>query len=167
MSNGILIIQFGKRTKKGMRIIARMDVKGNNLVKTINLEGLRVVGDCVGKAFDYYKQNIDEIVYLDSVASLYGRNHLSNVVQKTAENIFIPICVGGGVRSLDNALELLEVGADKISINTMTIENPKLIDEISSEIGSQSLIVSVDAKRTSSSNWEALKSNGKERTEST
>ena len=101
-----------------MRIIARLDIKGPNLIKGINLEGLKVVGDPNKFALNYYKDGADELIFMDIVASLYNRNSLHDIIKSTCKNIFIPITVGGGIRTIDDALKIFDSGADKISINT-------------------------------------------------
>jgi cyclase len=146
------------------RLIARLDVKGPNLIKGIHLEGLRVIGDPRDFAYSYYKQGIDEIVYMDVVASLYGRNSLHDIVRKTAQDVFVPMTVGGGIRSVNDARELLRSGADKIAINTAAIKNPKLIRDIANVFGSQSVVLSIEAKRQGVGSWEAYTNNGREKT---
>ena len=106
-----------------VRMIARLDIKGPNLIKGIHLEGLRVVGDPQEYARRYYEAGADELVYMDIVASLYGRNSLTEIVRRTALNIFIPMTVGGGVRALDDIRKLLLAGADKVSINSAAVAN--------------------------------------------
>src|SRR3990167_7674177 len=103
---------------KYIRIIPRLDIKGPNLVKGIHLEGLRVLGKPWDFAYRYYQMGADELIYIDAVASLYRRNNLLEIVKKTAKNIFIPLTVGGGVRSVDDMCQLLRAGADKVAINT-------------------------------------------------
>lgn len=147
-----------------IRLIARLDIKGPNLIKGIHLEGLRVVGDPQVFAERYYQQGIDELIYMDIVASLYGRNSLTDIVRRTAHNIFIPMTVGGGVRSADDVRTLLRVGADKVAINTAAIKNPALISEVSKRFGSQCTVVSIEAKRQTAGQWEAYTDNGRERT---
>lgn len=130
-----------------LRIIPRLDIKGPNLVKGIQMEGLRVLGDPYFYATKYYNENADELIYIDTVASLYGRNNLTDFVSHTAKNIFIPLCVGGGIRNLDDIYKLLRAGADKVAINTEALKNPNLIQEASSEFGSQCIVVSIQAKK--------------------
>ena len=131
------------------RIIARMDIKGANLIKSVRLEGLRVLGQPNEFALDYYKQGIDELIYMDCVASLYGRNSLSSLVSTAIENIFVPLTVGGGIRSIDDVSELLRAGADKVAVNTAAVNDPKLITQIVNKFGSQCLVLSIDAKLNS------------------
>lgn len=145
-----------------IRLIARLDIKGPNLIKGIHLEGLRVIGDPQTYAQRYYEQGIDEIIYMDSVASLYGRNNLTEILEHTAHHVFVPITVGGGVRSVEDARKLLRSGADKVAINTAAIARPELLSEIAEEFGSQAVVLSVEAKRQSSGGWEAYTDNGRE-----
>lgn len=147
-----------------VRFIARLDIKGPNLIKGIHLEGLRVIGDPAEYARAYYEQGIDEIVYLDVVASLYGRNSLHDIVRRTAHDVFVPLTVGGGVRCVADVRELLRAGADKVAVNTAAVKNPGLIREISHGFGSQCLVLSIEAKRQSGNSWEAYTDNGRERT---
>ena len=147
-----------------LRLIARLDIKSPNLIKGIHLEGLRVMGDPQEFALRYYEAGIDELIYMDVVASLYGRNNLSELVRRTAMNIFVPMTVGGGVRSVDDVRELLRAGADKVAINTAAINRPELISEVSRRFGSQCMVLSIEAKRTAPGSWEAYTDNGRERT---
>lgn len=149
---------------RNVRVIARLDVKGPNLIKGIQLEGLRVVGKPLDFAQKYYQQGIDEIIYMDSVASLYGRNNLSDVVAETSRNIFIPVTVGGGIRSVDDAWNLFKSGADKVAINTAAIKNPELISDIAARFGNQAVVVSIEAKKVGSGRWECYVDNGREKT---
>ena len=147
---------------KKNRLIARLDVKGENLIKGINLEGLRVIGSPNEYAKKYYNQGADELIFIDTVASLYGRNHLSKIIESAAQDIFIPITVGGGIRSLEDALNVLRVGADKIAINTAAVKRPELISEISNTLGSQSVVLSVEAKKIKNNKGEVFIENGRE-----
>lgn len=146
-----------------IRLIARLDIKGPNLIKGIHLEGLRVIGDPQEYARRYYEAGADELIYMDVVASLYGRNNLTEVVKRAAQSIFIPITVGGGVRSVSDANQLLRSGADKVAINTAAITRPELITEISRRFGSQCMVLSIEAKRVGENKWEAYTDNGRER----
>ncbi len=135
-----------------------------NLIKGVHLEGLRVVGSPAEHALRYYQEGIDELVYMDGVASLYGRNHLGDIIRSAAENIFVPITVGGGIRSVDNANEILRAGADKVAVNTAAVTNPQLITDIARRFGSQCMVLSIEAKQVGSERWEVYTDNGRERT---
>jgi cyclase len=147
-----------------LRLIARLDIKGPNLIKGVHLEGLRVVGDPQKFAREYYEQGADELVYMDIVASLYGRNNLTDIVRRSANDIFVPLTVGGGVRSVEDVNALLRVGADKVAINTAAIARPALISEVARRYGSQCMVLSVEAKRIAPDRWEAYTDNGREKT---
>jgi len=147
-----------------VRLIARLDVKGPNLIKGVHLEGLRVVGNPGENARRYYEDGADELIYMDIVASLYGRNSLLDIVRQTAQDVFVPLTVGGGIRSVDDAHELLRAGADKVAINTAAVRRPELITEISRRFGSQCMVLSIEAKRIADGKWEAYTDNGRERT---
>lgn len=131
-----------------IRLIARLDVKDENLVKGIQMEGLRKLGDPNRFARRYYEEGIDELLYIDIVASLYNRNNLSDIVRKTVDEVFIPVCVGGGVRSVEDVRHLLSMGADKVAVNTAAIKRPELITEIAEAFGSQCMVLSIQAKRS-------------------
>jgi cyclase len=147
-----------------IRIIPRLDIKGSNLIKGVRLEGLRVVGDPQEYALRYYEAGADELIYMDIVASLYGRNNLSDIISRAAENVFIPITVGGGIRSVDDARHILRSGADKVAINTAAVGKPELISEVANRFGSQAMVLSIEAKQIGPSSWEAYTDNGRERT---
>jgi cyclase len=149
---------------KSARLIARLDIKGPNLIKGIHLEGLRVVGAPGEHALRYYQQGVDELIYIDCVASLYGRNHLGDIVRSAAENIFVPMTVGGGIRSVDDAMQILRAGADKVAVNTAATANPQLITEIARRFGSQCMVLSIEAKQVGPERWEVYTDNGRERT---
>jgi cyclase len=148
-----------------MRLIARLDIKGPNVVKGVQLEGLRVVGDPAELARRYYRAGIDEIVYMDIVASLYGRNNILEVVSAAAKDIFVPLTVGGGIRSTEDIVAALRAGADKVAINTSAIRNPAFIREAATALGSQCIVLSIEAKTRADGKWEALVDNGRERTD--
>lgn len=150
------------KTMTPVRLIPRLDIKGPNLIKGIQLEGLRVIGDPSQYAQQYYQDGADELIYYDSVASLYERNSLFGIVEKTAAHIFVPLTVGGGIRSVDDVQKMLSIGADKISINTAAIKNKKLITDIAERFGSQCCVVEIQAKRASAGQWEAYIDNGRE-----
>ena len=145
------------------RLIARLDVKAPNLVKTVNLEGLRVVGDPHEYATRYNREGVDEIVYLDIVASLYGRNSLVGIVEKTTAEVFCPVTVGGGVRSVEDARRLVRAGADKIAVNTEATRRPELLTELARALGCQAVVLQLDAKRRGD-RWEAWCDGGREPT---
>ncbi len=126
------------------RIISRLDIKNNSLVKGINLEGLRVLGSPEIFANKYYDENIDELIFQDVVASLYKRNQLSELTKKISENIFIPITVGGGIRKIEDINVALNSGADRVSINTAAVENPKFVEEAVSKFGSSTISISIE-----------------------
>ncbi len=147
-----------------MRIVARLDIKGQNLIKGIQFEGLRIIGIPNRYALKYYEQGADELIFIDTVASLYGRNQLDSVLSEAAENIFIPLTVAGGINSVDDAKRLLRAGADKIAVNTSAIARPQLVSELATEIGSQSVIISIEAKRQKDGSWEAYAENGRQKT---
>ena len=132
-----------------LRLVGRLDIKGPNLIKGVHLEGLRVIGSPKKYALKYYLDGIDELIYMDTVATLYGRNNLLEFVKEVGKNVFIPITVGGGIRSVDDAYKFLNVGADKVAVNTAAVLNPKIIKEISRRFGSQCLVLSIEAKKNS------------------
>ncbi len=149
---------------RNVRLIARLDIKGPNLIKGIHLEGLRVVGSPGEHALRYYLQGVDELIYMDCVASLYGRNHLGAIVSSAAKDIFVPMTVGGGIRSVDDATQILRAGADKVAVNTAAVANPQLVAEIAHRFGSQCMVLSVEAKQVGAERWEVYTNNGRERT---
>lgn len=147
-----------------VRLIARLDVKGPNLIKGVHLEGLRVLGAPNDFARHYYEQGADELIYIDCVASLYGRNSLGDIVKAAAQDVFIPMTVGGGIRTVEDATQLLRCGADKVAVNTAAVSNPQLISDIARRFGSQCMVLSVEAKRIAPDRWEVFTDNGRERT---
>ncbi|HWQ77024.1 MAG TPA: imidazole glycerol phosphate synthase cyclase subunit [Syntrophomonas sp.] len=148
---------------KNIRVIARLDIKGPNLVKGVQFEGLRKMGNPNDFARFYYQQGADEILYIDTVASLYNRNNLHDIVKETTRDVFIPITVGGGIRSLNDVREILRTGADKVAVNTAALKNPQLISDIAERFGAQCLVLSIQAKKVSEGKWEAYYDNGREK----
>ncbi len=145
------------------RVIARLDIKNEYVIKSIKLEGLRKVGDPKDLAKKYYNMGIDEIIFIDTVATLYGRNNLFNIIKEVTKNVFIPVSVGGGVRNLDDAEKLFNSGADKIAINSEGVKNPKFITLLANKYGSQSIISSIEAKKINNE-WIVFTTNGRDMT---
>jgi len=127
------------------------------------MEGVRVIGDPRAHAMRYYQEGVDELLYMDAVASLYGRNSLSDTVLHTAENIFVPLTVGGGIRSIQDVERLMRCGADKVAINTAAVRRPELVTEVARRFGAQCMVLQVDAKRRDGG-WEAYVDGGREKT---
>ena len=150
--------------RHSIRIIPRLDIKGANLVKGIHLEGLRVLGKPEHYARQYYEQGADELMYQDVVASLYGRNSLLDIVSRTAQEISIPLTVGGGIRTLDDIRALLRAGADKVAINTAAVARPEFIREAAHAFGSSTIVVAVEAIREGNGTYLAYTDNGREHT---
>ena len=148
---------------KTNRIIARLDINNDFVVKGKFLEGLRKVGKPNELALKYYDQGIDEIIFLDAVASLYDRNSLLNILSKACKEVFIPITIGGGIKSISDIENLLETGADKVAVNSVIFDNPKLITEAVKRFGSQAIVGSLVCRKHRYS-WEAFRDNAKHRT---
>ncbi len=134
------------------------------MVKGIHLEGLRVLGRPESFARHYYEQGADELLFQDTVASLYQRNNLAEIVKKTAENIFVPLTVGGGIRSLEDINRVLRAGADKVAINTAAIANPDFINKASETFGSSTIVVAVEVIRQADGSYLLYTDNGREHT---
>jgi len=150
---------------KKIRIIPRLDIKGPNVIKGIHLEGLRVVGRPNVLAKKYYEQGADEIIYIDSVASLYGRDNLLKVIKlATKDGVFVPMGVGGGIKTIEDITAILRAGADKICINTGAVRNPDLIQQGAEKFGSQCIVLSVEALNIREGKWEVFIENGREET---
>jgi cyclase len=153
-----------ERFTKPIRLVARLDIKGQNLIKGIHMEGLRVIGSPNERARQYYQQGADELLYMDAVASLYNRSHLAELVTEVVKDVFIPITVGGGIRSVGDVKELLRVGADKVAINTAAVSNPSLLTDIAESFGSQCVVLSIEAKQRAPGSWEVYVEGGREKT---
>jgi len=150
---------------KNFRFISRLDIKDQHVIKSINFEGLRKVGLAKDYALKYYNENVDEIFYIDAVSSLFDKTFVRNFLQMACERIRVPVTVGGGIKNVDQAKNILKSGADKIAINTAAVKNPDLIKKLSDLIGSQSVVSYIEAKKKESNDtWEVYINNGKENT---
>ncbi len=144
------------------RLVARLDVKGEHLIKAIQLEGLRKVGSPSIFAKRYYEEGIDEVLIMDAVASLYQRDHLLEVLRSVSSEVFVPITVGGGVRTISDFEALLQYGSDKVAFNSASLKTPNFLSECAHRFGSQAVVLSVEAKRLPDGEWEALFNCGRE-----
>ena len=149
---------------KTIRIIPRLDIKGPNLVKGIHLEGLRVLGKPADFAKYYYENGADELMFMDVVASLYERNSLHDIISETAKQKFIPITVGGGIRTISDIKDVLRVGADKVCLNTAAIKNPEIISTASRKFGSSTIVIAIEAIKEDNGKYLAYTDNGREYT---
>jgi cyclase len=148
-----------------MRIIARIDIKGPNLVKGVHMEGLRVLGNPSNFSKYYYDEGIDEIAYIDVVASLYGRNSLIQFIEAMSQKIFVPLTVGGGIRTLEDIQEVLRAGADKVYINTAAINSPDFISKAADKYGSSTIVVGLEISKSSlDGKYYCYTNNGREET---
>lgn len=146
------------------RIISRLDIKGDWLVKGVHLEGLRAIGQPEDFSKSYYQAGADEIVMMDVVASLYQRNSLYDLAEKLASEVFVPIAMGGGIRSIDNIKTALRSGADKVIINTAAHENPEFVNEAARKFGSSTIVVAIEAINVGGERYECFTDNGREHT---
>ncbi|MBD5142382.1 MAG: imidazole glycerol phosphate synthase subunit HisF [Ruminococcus sp.] len=143
------------------RIIPCLDVRNGKIVKGVNFKGIREVGDPVTCAEEYNKQGADEIVFYDITASHEGRGVMLDVVRETAKCVFVPLTVGGGIKTVDDIRETLRAGADKVSVNSQAVQNPKLIKDGADIFGSQCICVGIDAKKSKSGNWTVFINGGR------
>jgi cyclase len=143
------------------RIIPCLDVTGGRVVKGVNFVGLRDAGDPVELAARYNEQGADELVFLDITASSDGRDTMVDVVDRTAREVFIPLTVGGGIRTVEDARRIIHSGADKISVNTSAVHRPELITELSHEFGAQAVVLAIDARRVSPGRWNVFTKGGR------
>lgn len=150
--------------RPNIRVIPRLDIKGPHLVKGIHLEGLRVLGEPADFARAYYVEGADELLFVDIVASLYQRNQLLPLILETAKEMYIPLTVAGGLRSLDDIRSVLRSGADKAAVNTAAVRRPDLITEAAQAFGSSTVVVSIEAKKQPDGRYEAYTDCGRERT---
>ncbi len=144
------------------RVIARIDIKNEFVIKGIHLEGLRKVGNPNDMAKFYYDEGVDEILFMDAVAAYYDRNSLGKIISKATKNVFVPITVGGGIRTIDDIRKALASGADKVAINTQAVRTPQIINKAARIFGSQCIVASIQAKKTAHDTWEAYTDNGRE-----
>lgn len=147
-----------------VRVIPRLDIKGPNLVKGVHLEGLRVLGKPERFARFYYEQGADELLFMDVVASLYGRNSLLEIIERTSREVFVPLGVGGGIRTIEDIRAVLRAGADKVAINTAAVRRPDFIREAARRFGSSTIVISLEVIHRSDGTWEAYTDNGREKT---
>lgn len=145
------------------RIIAQLDVKPPNLVKGIQLEGLKPLGEPHDYALRYYRDGVDELIYQDVVASLHGRSGIHDLISSTTREVFVPLTAGGGIRSVEDALIMLKLGADRVALNTAAVEEPSLIDRLVQTLGSQGVVVRIEAKKESTG-WRCFTYAGREPT---
>jgi imidazole glycerol-phosphate synthase subunit HisF len=146
------------------RIICRLDIKSERLVKGIQLEGIRPLGDPAEFAGAYYREGADELLFVDVVASLYGRNTLLDIIRSTATEVFCPLAVGGGIRTLEDVRTVLRAGADKVCINTAALDDPGFVTAAAERFGASTVVVNIEAKQRETGGWEALTNSGRERT---
>lgn len=146
------------------RIIPCLDIKDGRVVKGVNFVNIRDAGDPVEAAIEYEKQGADEIAFLDITATHEKRNIMINVIEKAAENVFMPITVGGGIRTIEDIRSLFAAGADKVSINSEAVKKPDFIKEAANKFGSQAVIAAIDAKSTEDGSWEVVIAGGRKKT---
>ncbi|MFM6984250.1 MAG: imidazole glycerol phosphate synthase subunit HisF [Chitinophagaceae bacterium] len=148
------------------RVIARLDIKGHRLIKGIHLEGWRFLPDHPNNyCFKYYEQGVDEIIYVDAVASLYDRDSLKEIIKKTTDNVFVPLTVGGGIRSVENAFDILRSGADKVAICSQAVKTPQIISEVANKFGNQCMVLSIQAKKNINGSYSVWYDVAREKTE--
>lgn len=148
------------------RVIARLDIKGNRLVKGIHLEGWRFLTESPNDfCFKYYEHGIDEIIYVDAVASLYDRDSIKDIIKRTTDNVFVPLTVGGGIRSVEDAFEILRSGADKVAICSQAVKTPKIISEVASKFGNQCMVLSIQAKKNQNGSYSVWYDVAREKTD--
>ncbi len=147
-----------------MRIIARLDIKNNFVIKGVNLEGLRKIGNPIDIALKYYSEGIDELIFIDAVASLYKRNNLYDIIDQAAKNIFVPLTIGGGIRGLKDIERALKSGADRVAINSYATEYPNFIKDAVKNFGSSTITSYIETKEVSENKWEVYKYSGREKT---
>ncbi len=143
------------------RIIPCLDVRNGKVVKGVNFEGIKDVGDPVECAKEYNRQGADEIVFYDITASHEGRGVMLDVVRETAKQVFVPLCVGGGIATIEDFRDTLRAGADKVSINSQAVKNPKLISDAAEVFGSQCVVIGIDAKKNDKGGYSVFINGGR------
>ena len=143
------------------RVIPCLDVRNGKVVKGVNFEGIKEVGDPVAYAEQYNRQGADELVFYDITASAEGRGLMLDIVREVAKRVFVPLCVGGGIATIDDFRDTLRAGADKVSINSQALNNPDLINQASEIFGSQCVVVGIDAKREVNGGYTVYKNGGR------
>lgn len=143
------------------RIIPCLDVRNGKVVKGVNFEGIKDVGDPVELAIEYNRQGADELVFYDITASYEGRGVMPDVVKRTAQQVFVPLCVGGGIATVQDFRDTLRAGADKVSVNSQAVKNPKLISDAAEIFGSQCVVVGIDAKRNEKGGYSVFINGGR------
>ena len=146
------------------RIIARLDIKGNRLIKGVRFEGVRVIGNPSNIIEKYLEDGVDELFYSDAVASLYGRNGLDEILRETTKKVFVPITAGGAIRTVEDGRKLLAAGADKLAVNSAAIKNPNLINELSKKFGKQCVVISIQVVYKGNFKWQVMIESGREKT---
>ena len=143
------------------RIIPCLDVRNGKVVKGVNFQGVKDVGDPVECAIEYNKQGADELVFYDITASHEGRGVMLDVVRETAKQVFVPLCVGGGIATIEDFRDTLRAGADKVSVNSQALKNPQLISDAAEIFGSQCVVVGIDAKRDGKGGYTVTRNGGR------
>ncbi|WGV15423.1 imidazole glycerol phosphate synthase subunit HisF [Fuscovulum ytuae] len=161
--SALIVSDRGAQMKRSFRLIPRLDVKMEWLIKGVQMEGWRKVGDPAAYAAEYAVAGADELLFMDVVASLYERNSLHDILRNVASSVFIPMTVGGGIRTVEDVSDMLACGADKVAINTAATRNPDLITEVANRFGSQATVVSIEAVKHSGT-WMAMTDNGRNHT---
>lgn len=146
------------------RIIPCLDIKDGRVVKGVNFVNIKDAGDPVEAAIEYEKQGADEIAFLDITATHENRSIMLSVIEKAAENVFMPITVGGGIRTIEDIRNLFAAGADKVSINSEAVKNPNFIKDAANKFGSQAVIAAIDAKSNGDNSWEVVIAGGRKKT---
>ena len=150
------------RNFRNQRFIARLDIKGLSVIKGIRFDGLRVIGPVEQLSKKYYNSGADELLLLDSVASLYGHKSLLDSIRNATQGVFVPITAGGGIRTLEDARDFFSAGADRVALNSQALQSPGLLGEIAKIYGRQAVVLSIEAKRVAAGKWNCYFESGRE-----